>query len=68
MAAAVVGPPTFALLARIISSRLNLNTFPKSSDIARLITTIIATKANSSGAWEIIKEIEAGTPITTKNI
>ena len=67
-AAAVVGPPAFALLASIISSILNLNNFPKNSVIDKLKIKITATKINNNGAVLIMIGIDAGTPITTKKI
>src|SRR5699024_103333 len=68
MAAAVVGPPIFALLATRISSKLYFNNFPAPRDMVILIRTIINTKTNSNGAFWTINGIDAGTPITTKKI
>lgn len=67
-AAAVVGPPAFALLASNISSILNLNNLPKHNVIDKLKIKITATKINNNGAVLIMIGIDAGTPITTKKI
>ncbi len=67
-AAAVVGPPIFALHASIISSRLNLNNFPKPRVNNKFIIAIMNTNKNNKGALLIMSSIEAGIPITTKNI
>ena len=67
IAAAEVGPPTLAFDAMIISSILNLNSFPSISENIRLTRIIIQENINNSGDYLRIKVIEAGAPITAKN-
>lgn len=66
IAAAEVGPPTLAFDAIIISSILNLNSFPSISENIRLTRIIIKANINNSGDSLRIKVIEAGAPITAK--
>ena len=67
IAAAEVGPPILAFDAMIISSILNLNSFPSTSENIRLTRIIIKANTNNNGDSLRIKVIEAGAPITAKN-
>ena len=68
IAAAVVGPPIFAFDARIASSKVKPNIFAAINVTSILINTIIAQNRSSRGDFSIIASIEAGIPITTKNM
>jgi hypothetical protein len=68
IAAAVVGPPIFALEAKMISSMLNFNNFPNPKEKIILTKTIIAQNTNNNGDFSKINGMDAGTPITTKKI
>ena len=67
IAAAVVGPPIFALEANIISSKLNLKILPNIKDTNIFIKTTIEQNTKSKGEFFIISVNDAGTPITKKN-
>ena len=67
IAAAVVGPPIFAFEARMASSTVNPKFSP--SNVTAIFTkTMIAQNTNNNGDFSIIAPIEAGIPITTKEI
>ena len=66
-AAAVVGPPILALLARMMSSKFAFITLPARRDVNILNRTMMKTKTNNNGAFETINGMEAGMPMTTKN-
>ena len=68
MPAAVVGPPIFALDAMRISSKANPNIFPPIRQNSMFTTTIIRQNTKRSGAFVNISMMDAGTPITKKNI
>lgn len=68
IAAAVVGPPMFALEARMISSRLNLKILPKIRVMSILQATMMRAYTNSRGAWVMMLMMEAGAPITAKKM
>src|SRR5699024_11322886 len=68
MAAAVVGPPMLALLERMISSRLNLNSLPKENEMIMLMKTMIAANRRISGAFWMISGVEGGTLMTVTNM
>ena len=68
MAAAVDGPPIFALDAMIASCRDTFNSFDPNKTISIFTTTIIKQNTKSSGAVFMISGMLAGTPITTKKI
>ena len=60
--------PIQALEARIASSKLNLNNLAHMKVTSIFISTTTKQNTNNNGEFIIIDCIEAGTPITTKNM
>ena len=66
IAAAVVGPPTFALLAIRASERRNFNNFAANNKNAKCVRTCVALKKNRDGAVESMSDILPEAPTVAK--
>ena len=66
MAAAVVGPPTFALLAINASERRNLKSFAARSKNVKCVKTCVAEKKKSDGAVDNMSAMDPDAPTVAK--